>query len=343
MKDTSWYRAGTISVTNGSNTVTGSSVGSWAKNISPGDILLLGQLPYQILSVADGAVGAGTLTIVPNYSGANLSGAGYAIIRSYTNTAPADLAARVAEMLQTYHVTMDQMLTWMTGGGDGTLDTLTLTDFAGVSGISVPTLPFLAPLQTRTSVTAAPNKIPLADSNGKLDPNWLPAELVNAILSAGSGSSGSGSGTTTTITAEKLLQIVQSTQNQLITLNTKTARFYDVFITDADYTELRLNYVNSAPSSNDVVHTGVPNTANLQMVIRVINTTGTPANITWAGMPVVWENDDGYSVPGTVPAQSVQTYTLRWLGSAGLVGVSLPMAFNNWIGYSQSGSYQPAA
>lgn len=343
MKDTSWYRAGTISVTNGSNTVTGSSVGSWAKNISPGDILLLGQLPYQILSVADGAVGAGTLTIAPNYSGANLSGAGYAIIRSYTNTAPADLAARVAEMLQAYHVTMDQMLTWMTGGGDGTLDTLTLTDFAGVSGISVPTLPFLAPLQTRTSVTAAPNRIPISDSDGKLDPNWLPAELVNAILSAGSGSSGGGSGTTTTITAEKLLQVVQSTQNQLITLNTKTARFYDVFITDADYTELRLNYVNTAPNPNAPIHTGVPNTANLQMVIRVINTTGQPADITWAGMPVIWEGDGGAISPGTVPAHAIQTYTLRWLSSAGLVGASLPTTFNNWIGYSQSGSYQPAA
>ena len=341
MKDTSWYRTGTVSVVNGSNTVTGSSVGSWAKNISPGDILLLGQLPYQILSVVDGAVGAGTLTIAPNYSGANLSGAGYAIIRRYTNTAPADLAARVAEMLQTYHITLDQMLTWMTGGGDGTLDSLTLSEFAGVSGISVPTLPFLAPLQTRTSVTSAPNKIPRADSNGKLDPNWLPAELVNAILSAGSGSTG-GSGTATVINTEKLLQIVQSTQNQLITLNTNTARYYDVFITDAAYTELRLNYVNSPPSSNDVVHTGVPHTASLQMVIRVINTTSTPANITWAGMPVIWEGDDGAISPDTVPAHTVQTYTLRWLGSAGLVGVSLPMSFNNWIGYcQQSGSIGP--
>lgn len=327
MKDTSWYRSGTISITTGTNTVTGAAVGSWAKNLSPGDILLLDR-PYQILAIADGLAGAGTMTIAPAYSGTTLVNASYAVIRSYTETTPADLARRVAEMLQTYHATMDQMLYWMTGGGDGTVQSMTLQDFAGVSGITVPTLPFLAPLQTLTSVTAAPNKIPKADANGKLDPNWLPAELVNKILNAGT-STGASATPSSAVTTDKLVQLLQSGSNPILTLHSGTARVYDVFITYADHCELLLNYVNTAPRTTDPIHTGVPTTAALTMVVRLINTTSSSVSLIWSGMPVIWEEPLGMLTrlgPG-----DVAVVTLRWLSSTNLIGVTLPTAFNNWV------------
>lgn len=340
MKDTSWYRVGTISVANGSGTVSGAGVGSWVKNVSVGDVLLLGNTPYRVDTVADGVAGAGTLTISPNYSGADIVNGSYAIIRSYTDTTPAELAARVAEMLQVYHVTFDQLISWMTGGGDGSVETVTLQDFAGVSGLTVPTLPRLAPLQLLTSVTAAPNKIPKAGSDGKLDPNWLPAELVNKILNAGT-STGDSATPSSTVTTDKLVQLLQSGSNSILTLHSGTARVYDVFITYADHCELRLNYVNTAPQATDPIHTGVPATAALKMVVRLINTTSSSVTLTWSGMPVIWEEPLGQL--STIGPGDVAVVTLRWLSSANLIGVTLPTAFNNWVAcYNYSQPVPPA-
>ena len=328
MKDTSWYRIGVVNVTGGSGTVSGSGVGSWAKNVSSGDILLLGQKPYRIDTVSDGVAGAGTLTISPNYSGVDIVNGSYAIIRSYTDTTPAELAARVAEMLQVYHVTFDQLMSWMTGGGDGSVETVTLQDFAGVNGLTVPTLPHLAPLQMLTSVTAAPNKIPKAGPDGKLDPNWLPAELVNKILNAGTSSGGSST-TASAATADKLVQILQTSSNSSLTLHSGTARVYDVFTTYAGSCELLLNYVNTAPQATDPIHTGVPATAALTMRVRLINTTSSSVNLTWSGMPVIWEGAAGPL--SSIGPGDVVVVTLRWLSSANLIGVTLPTAFNNWV------------
>lgn len=339
MRDTSWYRTGTVSVASGSNVVTGTGIGSWTKNISVGDVLLLDQKPYQVLTVADDNLGNGTITTVPAYAGTGITNGTYAIIRSYTETTPADLALRVAEMLQTYHVTMDQLMTWMTGGGDGSLQSMTLDGFAGVSGLVVPTLPNLAPLSMMTSVTPAPNKIPKADENGKLDPNWLPSELLNNILNAGTGTGSTSASTTTS--AERLLQLYPRPGAVNAVINSKDARYYDVFIGNDFTPQLTLNWVNTAPSASDPLHSGVPTNAVITLTVRVVDLTGN-SSITWSGMPIQWA---GGSAPtlGTTHPGDARVFQFRWLNTAGIPGLPVQSQINCWLGniVGLSGGIQP--
>lgn len=72
---TAWYRTGTLSVTNGSATVTGSSTG-WNTTVRAGDFLFVGSSqPVEV-----GAVVSNTqLTLVNTWAGATASGQSYAV------------------------------------------------------------------------------------------------------------------------------------------------------------------------------------------------------------------------------------------------------------------------
>lgn len=91
-----WYRTGTISVTSGSNTVTGSGT-AWIAAVQSGDALHApdGRV-YEVSSVASNA----TLTLATNYSGTSQSGQSYAIqptrgiLQDFQATVTAWLAAQ---------------------------------------------------------------------------------------------------------------------------------------------------------------------------------------------------------------------------------------------------------
>lgn len=71
-----WYRLGTVAVTNGSTTVTGTGT-AWTTNARPGDVLLV---DGQIVEIA--AVGSNTaITLAVSWSGSTASGLTYAIIQ----------------------------------------------------------------------------------------------------------------------------------------------------------------------------------------------------------------------------------------------------------------------
>jgi hypothetical protein len=91
-----WYRQGSISVTNGSATVTGSGT-QWIANAAIGEGLRApdGRI-YEIINIASNT----SLTITPNYLGSNQSGQAYEIVP--TQSFLRDLAAQAADLVNQY-------------------------------------------------------------------------------------------------------------------------------------------------------------------------------------------------------------------------------------------------
>jgi hypothetical protein len=117
-----FYRTGTVSVTNGDPDVVG--VGTlWLSQASVGDIFVGPDLDlYEITAVADNLnLSVKQLDGTAAYAGATLSAQNYAIIRNFTSTVPAQLASNLAELMENYHVTLDDMVNWLSGTGSVTI------------------------------------------------------------------------------------------------------------------------------------------------------------------------------------------------------------------------------
>jgi hypothetical protein len=91
-----WYRTGTITVTNGSTTVTGSGT-QWIANAGVGEALYApdGRL-YEITNIASDT----SITITPAYLGANASAQSYTFVPSQSYIR--DLAAQAADLVNNY-------------------------------------------------------------------------------------------------------------------------------------------------------------------------------------------------------------------------------------------------
>jgi adhesin HecA-like repeat protein len=92
----SWYRTGTITVTNGSTTVTGSGT-QWIANAAVGEALYApdGRL-YEITNIASNT----SFTIAPAYLGSTASGQSYVIVPSQSYIR--DLASQAADLVNQY-------------------------------------------------------------------------------------------------------------------------------------------------------------------------------------------------------------------------------------------------
>lgn len=113
-----WYRDGTVRVTNGSATVTGTGT-LWGDNkqgIGPGQMFLLpgaGTVQvYEILRVDSNT----QITLKNNFSGSTAAASAYAIPSFYTDSVP-DFARRLAAQLSYYQSQMDGWQQIMTGAG----------------------------------------------------------------------------------------------------------------------------------------------------------------------------------------------------------------------------------
>ena len=102
----SWYKTGTVTVTNGSAAVTGAGT-SWVDNgtLNAGDIIKLPDgLLYEVLSI-----GSNTgLTLASNYLGSNASGGAYAIMP--IGLLPSTLAQQVKSVLATANTALSSMV-----------------------------------------------------------------------------------------------------------------------------------------------------------------------------------------------------------------------------------------
>ncbi len=91
-----WYREGTVSVTNGSKIVTGSDTYWLSAGLHAGDIFSLdGVTDYEIDAVSSNT----QLTLTTAYSGSSSSGESYSIVRNFTATLPAEIAAKTAGLI----------------------------------------------------------------------------------------------------------------------------------------------------------------------------------------------------------------------------------------------------
>ena len=92
-----WYRTGSVSITQGTNSLTGTGT-AWASQLHVGDAFTYDfQTWYEVVVVADDT----HATLDRNYTGANLANANYAVLRVFANSTNADLAARLATQIQT--------------------------------------------------------------------------------------------------------------------------------------------------------------------------------------------------------------------------------------------------
>lgn len=129
-----WYRTGTISVTNGSATITGSGT-LFLNNVNPGDMLFGpdGNI-YEIDAIADNV----TATIKQKngtaaYLGSTLTGQAYSIIKTGPNNAT--VATQLTTLAAGWQQDRDQYANWLGGtstGGDGS-GNYPLTDALGVT------------------------------------------------------------------------------------------------------------------------------------------------------------------------------------------------------------------
>jgi hypothetical protein len=107
-----WYKTGTVNVTQGSLAVTG--VGThWAvAGVKAGDMFTMDDTRnYEVATVASDT----SLTLAKPYQGASGSAQNYAIIRNWAATMTAELAARVAELVNKYESYIDAELNQIVG------------------------------------------------------------------------------------------------------------------------------------------------------------------------------------------------------------------------------------
>ncbi len=123
----SWYRTGTVATANGSKNIVGTDT-LWTAQASIGDLFTLtGDLFYEVETITDDThIGLKTV-----YAGATLGAQSYAIIRNFTSTTTSVLAQKLADMLTKWHMTLDELLSWLTTAG-----TVTMTNPG--TGVSVP-------------------------------------------------------------------------------------------------------------------------------------------------------------------------------------------------------------
>ena len=120
MAATSWYRTGTVSVTNGSDVVTGTNT-LWVANVNVGDIFVgPDKALYEVVEVTDNiTLRIQTLDGIAAYQGATGTALTYAVVRSFTNTTNADLAARLSDMINKWHGREDEFVDWLAGTPSG--------------------------------------------------------------------------------------------------------------------------------------------------------------------------------------------------------------------------------
>ena len=171
-----WYRAGTVAVTSGSKTVTGTNT-QWQNlifGVAPG-VTFYGPdgKPYEIDTVNSNT----SLTLVTNYSGATASAQAYAVDPTRTGSV-ASLAAQTSEVLKFSQKQFTQIQNWFTGAASANV---TLTSPAGQQV----TVPSYLKVTSEGEGQAARAKVEADRAKTEAD---RAAAAANATAEAGTGS-----------------------------------------------------------------------------------------------------------------------------------------------------------
>lgn len=125
-----WYTAGTVTLTNGLVTVTGTGT-QFLDNVHAGDVLMVSHRLYEIISVQSDT----QLTLGDEYNLTTAHNAPYAVIRNFTNAANSDLMLAIDEFLTDRQRDLTEFVTWVNGTFNGGPDgdgKYPLTDRYGV-------------------------------------------------------------------------------------------------------------------------------------------------------------------------------------------------------------------
>jgi len=179
-----WYKTGTSSVTRNSTLVTGVNT-LWLLQVNAGDIFTLdASTIYEIASVDSNT----TITLASPYLGATASSSQYAILRNFTSTTNAVLAAKIAELLNDWQVRENEIAAWQGGTATGGVNSdgmYTLTDALG-NAVSVKSIPKMqadtAASQTSAIATATVNVT-------NYSKNWatMPEDTLVPLIAGGNG------------------------------------------------------------------------------------------------------------------------------------------------------------
>ena len=171
-----WYRAGTVAVTAGSKTVTGTNT-QWQNlifGVAPGATFYGPDgKPYEIDTVNSNT----SLTLVTNYSGTTASGQAYAIDPTRSGSV-ASLAAQTSEVLKFSQGQFTQIQNWFTGAASADV---TLTSPAGQQV----TVPSYLKVTSEGEGQAARAKVEADRAKTEAD---RAAAAANATAEAGTGS-----------------------------------------------------------------------------------------------------------------------------------------------------------
>ena len=110
---TSWYRDGSVSAVTGSRNITGNGTYWGSAGINPGDLFTFnnGKSFTEIATVNSDT----SITLATDYEGNTVTGAAYAIVRNFTATMPARIAAQVTEVVGDFKKKFDTATGTVTG------------------------------------------------------------------------------------------------------------------------------------------------------------------------------------------------------------------------------------
>lgn len=112
------FNEGTISVTNGSNSVTGTS-NSFGADSKVGDVLLVNNAGSFYLHEVERILGPTKVNLSKRYSGPTDASASYYLIRNFTNSTNFDLMKKIEEFLTLRQKALVEMQDWMAGSVGG--------------------------------------------------------------------------------------------------------------------------------------------------------------------------------------------------------------------------------
>ncbi len=101
---TRWYRVGTVALTKNSKIVTGTGTFWLAAGLNPGDLFTVDASQFFEVQSIDSNT---QLTLKTAYSGTGTSESEYAIIRNFTASLPAQVAAQTADLLNDFRQFVD--------------------------------------------------------------------------------------------------------------------------------------------------------------------------------------------------------------------------------------------
>lgn len=124
-----WYRTGTVAVTNGSTTVTGTGTAwTFGANVREGDLFTLNGAQFYEIAAAT----ATTLTLRTPYLGTTASAQTYAIIRNFAVVPATEIIIRCLETTDIWKTFQDKMYDWQTKPYNAT--TPATVTFTGLDG-----------------------------------------------------------------------------------------------------------------------------------------------------------------------------------------------------------------